>query len=161
MMNDEWDYTISGKTGNTFSLIFLFAVSAFFTVLSVDQLIGSKNKSFVLGLFLGVMALSSIVLFVKLAVMFFFVKVRVGKKGFYFQSNPFNGKYYEYTDVKNCYEELKTSRSGFPDSGTSTGYFYFFYFTDKDGKTHKMQFNKALYEHEFDVLKERINNSHQ
>lgn len=106
-MNDEWDYTISGKTGNTISLIFLFAVSAFLTVLSVDQLIGGQHKSVVLGLFLGVMALSSIVLFVKLAVMFFFVKVRVGKKGFYFQSNPFNGKYYEYTDVKNGYEELK------------------------------------------------------
>lgn len=93
--------------------------------------------------------------------MFFFVKVLVGKKGFYFQTNPFNGKYYEYTDVKNCYEELKTSRSGFADSGTSTGYFYFFYFTDKDGKTHKMLFNKALYEHEFNALKERINNSNQ
>lgn len=160
-MNDEWDYTISGKTGNTFSLIFLFAVSAFFTVLSVDQLIGGQHKSVVLGLFLGAMALSSIVLFVKLAVMFFFVKVRVGKKGFYFQSNPFNGKYYEYTDVKNCREELKTYRSGFSDAGTSATYGYFFYFTDKDGKTHKMLFNKVLYEYEFNVLKERINNSNQ
>lgn len=56
---------------------------------------------------------------------------------------------------------LKTSRSGFADSGASIGYFYFFYFTDKDGKTHKMQFNKALYEHEFNALKERINNSNQ
>lgn len=83
-MNDEWDYTISGKTGNTISLIFLFAVSAFLTVLSVDQLIGGQHKSVVLGLFLGLMALSFIVLFVKLAVMFFFVKVRVGKKGFTF-----------------------------------------------------------------------------
>uniref|UniRef100_UPI0040292FE1 hypothetical protein n=1 Tax=Eubacterium sp. TaxID=142586 RepID=UPI0040292FE1 len=116
-MNDEWDYTISGKTGNTISLIFLFAVSAFLTVLSVDQLIGGQHKSVVLGLFLGAMALSFIVLFVKLAVMFFFVKVRVGKKGFYFQSNPFNGKYYEYTGVKNGYEELKKPVGGFSESG--------------------------------------------
>ena len=160
-MNDEWDYTISGKTGNTFSLVFLFAVSAFFTVLSVDQLIGGQHKSVVLGLFLGLMALSSIVLFVKLAVMFFFVKVRVGKKGFYFQSNPFNGKYYEYTGVKNGYEELKKPVGGFSESGASTPYLYYFYFTDKDGKTHKMLFNKVLYEYEFNVLKERINNSNQ
>lgn len=156
-MNDKWDYKISGRTGNTFGLIFLFAASVFFTVLSVDQFIGGRNRSVIVGAFFGVMALSSIVLFIKLALMYFFTKIYIGKKGFYFQTNPFNGKYYEYSEIKNCRSEMKTSRASYIDHVSSTVYFYFFYFTDGDGKTHKMQFNKALHEHEINVLKERIN----
>lgn len=156
-MNDEWDYKISGKTNNTPRLIILFVISAFFTALTVSQIITSKNQFFIVALFFGAIALSSIYLLVKLALIYFCVKVYIGKNGFYFQSNPFDGRYYEYNEIKSCREEMKTSRSSFGNQSSQTAYFYFFYFTDKDGKTHKVQFDKAVYEYEFNVLIERLN----
>lgn len=156
-MNDEWDYKISGKTNNTPRLIVLFVILAFFTALTVSQIITSKNQFSIVALFFGAIALSSIYLLVKLALIYFCVKVYIGKNGFYFQSNPFDRRYYEYNEIKSCREEMKTSRSSFGNQSSQTAYFYFFYFTDKDGKTHKVQFDKAVYEYEFNVLIERLN----
>lgn len=57
-MNDEWDYKISGKTNNTPRLIVLFVISAFFTALTVSQIITSKNQFSIVALFFGAIALS-------------------------------------------------------------------------------------------------------
>lgn len=158
-MNDEWDYKIDGKSNGKFRIIFLFIVAAFFTILTIDQLKGTPNKSLIVAAIFGIIAVSSICLLIKLLIRYFCFKVFIGKKGFYFQTNPFNSRYYEYSQIKSCREELKSSRAGYASQASQPACFYYFYFTDKNGKTVKFQFEKALYEHEFNVLKERINNS--
>lgn len=155
-MNEKWDYKIDGKQNGLIRLIIIFAVSVFFIVLTVDQFFGKGNKSMIVGFFFAAVAVSSLYIFIKLALRFFFFKVYIGEKGFYFQSNPFNGKYYEYGDIRDCFEELKTSRSGYSSGPSQTSYFYYFTFTDKSGKSTRFLFDKALYEHEFNELKERI-----
>lgn len=156
-MNDEWDYKVSGKNNSLVILILTLVASAFFTALTVDQLVGKGNKLTIVAIFFATIAISSIYIFLKVALRYFFFKVYIGKNGFYFQSNPFNGKYYEYADITSCKEELKSSRSEFISGPSQTSYFYFFIFTDKSGKTTKLQFDKALHGHEFDELKIRIN----
>lgn len=158
-MNDVWDYKIDGKSSGKFRIIFLFIVAAFFTILTIDQLKGTPNKSLIVAAVFGIVAVSSIYLLIKLLIRYFCFKVFIGKKGFYFQTNPFNSRYYEYSQIKNCREEQKSSRAGYSSQASQPAYFYYFYFTDEEGKTVKFQFEKALYEHEFNVLKERINNS--
>lgn len=155
-MNEKWDYKINGKQNGLIRLIIIFAVTVFFIVLTVDQFFGKGNKSMIVALFFAAIAVSSLYIFIKLALRFFFFKVYIGEKGFYFQSNPFNGKYYEYTDIKDCREELKTSRGGYSSGPSQPSYFYYFTFTDKSGKSTRFLFDKALYEHEFNELKERI-----
>lgn len=158
-MNDEWDYKIDGKSNGKFRIIFLLIVAAFFTTLTIDQLKGTPNKSLIVAAIFGIVAVSSIYLLIKLLIRYFCFKVFIGKKGFYFQTNPFNSQYYEYSQIKSCREELKSSRAGYASQVSQPAYFYYFYFTDKNGKTVKFQFEKSLYNHEFNVLKERINNS--
>lgn len=158
-MNEKWDYKINDKQNGLIRLIIIFAITVFFIVLTVDQFFGKGNKSIIVAFFFAFVAVSSLYIFIRLALRFFFFKVYIGEKGFYFQSNPFNGKYYEYSDIKDCREELKVSRSGYSSGPSQTSYFYYFTFTDKSGKSTKILFNKALYEHEFNELKERIFNS--
>lgn len=158
-MNDEWDYKIDGKSNGKVRIIILFVITAFFTILTIDQLKGTLNKSLIVAAFFGIGAISSIYLLIKLLIRYFCFKVFIGKKGFYFQTNPFNSRYYEYSQIKNCREELKFSRANYSSYSSQPAYFYYFYFTDNENKTVKFQFEKALYEHEFNVLKERINNS--
>lgn len=85
----------------------------------------------------------------------FYFKICIGENGFFFQSNPFNGKYYNYKDILSCKEELKRIRHsvGYGDPVT---YRYFFYFTDRNGRTQKILFEKSLFEREFEALKNRI-----
>lgn len=157
-MKDRWDYKVTGKNGGLIRIILFFAVSAFFVILAADQLKGGQKKSIILGTFFCAIALSTLYLFVKLAIRYFFFKVYIGEKGFYFQSNPFNGKYYEYETIRGCNEELRTSKG----ANTSTAMnAYFFTFIEKDGKAVTFQFEKALYEREFDTLKQRIENAAQ
>lgn len=84
-------------------------------------------------------------------------RVFIGKEGFYFQSNPFNGRYYRYSEIKNCREEgLRSSRSSRSSPTASASYYYFFIFTDVGGKSTRFQFEKSACEREIQVLKRRI-----
>lgn len=84
----------------------------------------------------------------RLVVRYFFFKVYIGKKGFYFQSNPFDGKYYEYRKIRSYNEEtiLRQNRMR-----------YFFSFTVKGGETKKFQLDRSVCGREITKLKKRIN----
>ena len=153
--SEEWEHKISGKDGGVAGLIIIFVLSAFFTVVTVDQLKDAPNKSRIAALFFGLIAVSSIYILVKLIIRYFFFKLYIGQKGFYFQSNPFNGRYYNYSEIKSCNEEIKTSYNSEISRNVN---FYYFNFTDSNGKTVKFQLDKSLYENELNILKERINN---
>lgn len=154
-MNDTWDYKIDGKTGSLARLIIMFVISAIFIGLSFAQLKTNDFNFTIVLFFFGSIAVISLGIFLKLLIRYFCFKVYIGKKGFYFQSNPFNGKYYEYSDIANCYEELMSSKES---NGPDRVSMYYFTFKDENGKTIKFQFEKALHEREINELKSRIKN---
>lgn len=86
-----------------------------------------------------------------------FVKILIAEKEFYFQSNPFNGIYYKYSDIKTCKEVLKIYKHR--RQTLKRLYYYYFVFTDKNNQTRKFQFEKSIHEHEIQILTTRIENA--
>ena len=85
-----------------------------------------------------------------------FYKILIQKDGFYCRTNPFDGKYYKYSEISNCHLTEVVQRRGSVRNGTRrTGYSYYFTFTDSIGKPHKILYDKALFQREMEVLMER------
>lgn len=163
MKNEIWDYKIDGKTNGLARIIISGVLFVVFFILTIDQLQPHPNKYFPVALgFAGISAAFFIFLAV-LSVRYFCFKIFVGKSGFYFQTNFSNGKYYKYSDIKSCREELKVYRHNHHSGShsNSTLNYYYFIFTEKSGKTTKFQFEKSIHEREIDVLKERIENANR
>lgn len=152
---EKWDYVISGKTNGLIRIIIFGVLAGFFAALTVDQIRPVPNKMLIVAVFFGLICTVLTVTLIRLINRYFCFKICIGEKGFFFQSNPFNGKYYNYNDILSCKEELKRIRHSV-GYGDPVSYHYFFYFTDKDGKTQKILFEKSLFEREFEVLKNRI-----
>ena len=107
--------------------------------------------------FTGVTLLSIIILCILLIIRYQCFKVQIEDTGFYFQSSPFNGKYYLYEDIKSYKIEKKVYHQHSTMDGThSTLHYYYFIFTDKSGRTRKFQFQKSIHGHEAETLKMRI-----
>lgn len=87
-----------------------------------------------------------------------FFKVKIEEKGFYCQTNPFNGQYYEYSEITSCRRIKKVVRTRRPRRAENPRYYFFFAFTDVRGATRKFQFEDQFHGHEVNVLKERIEN---
>lgn len=153
---EKWDYVVSGKPYGIMRIVIIGILAVFFAVLTIDQLKLTPNKMLIVAIFFGGICVTLTVTLIRLINRFFYYSVYIGKTGFFFRTNPFNGKYYRYADIKHCGEELVKSRR---NAGTTdkTTYNYFFFFTDCKGNTKKILFEKALYEKEFDVLTRRIN----
>lgn len=151
--SENWNCKIDGKTNGAARMIILFIIALIFLILMIDQLLPQKNKYLIIAAIFGSIAAVAVYYFIKLSVRYFCFKVYIGTKGFYYQSNPFNGKYYEYKDIKSCAEELNVSHSNL-----STGFlqFYYFTFTDKNNRYIKFQFEKSTCGHEINKLKKRI-----
>lgn len=91
-----------------------------------------------------------------------FYKIEIQKDGFYCRTNPFDGKYYKYSDITKCKLIEERKKFGSVRNGTrETHYFYFLIFTDATNKTHKVLYNKALFEREMNVLVTRIKQAHR
>ena len=87
-----------------------------------------------------------------------FYKIQIQKDGFYCRTNPFDGKYYKYSDITKCklIEERKKFGSVRGSGTRETRYFYFLAFADTTNKTRKILYNKALFEREMNILLSRI-----
>lgn len=87
-----------------------------------------------------------------------FYKIQIQKDGFYCRTNPFDGKYYKYSDITKCklIEERKKFGSVRGSGTRETRYFYFLVFADTTNKTRKILYNKALFEREMNILLSRI-----
>ena len=153
---EKWDYVVSGKTNGLLRIIIIGVLAGIFAALTIDQLRLVPNKMLIVAVFFGLICAVLTVKFIRLINRYFCFRICIGENGFFFQSNPFNGKYYRYEEIVSCKEKLKQARHsvGYGDPVT---YRYFFCFTDKDGKTQKILFEKALFEKEFEALSERIN----
>ena len=153
---EKWDYVVSGKTNGLLRIIIIGVLAGIFAALTIDQLRPVSNKMLIVAVFFGLICAVLTVTFIRLINRYFCFRICIGENGFFFQSNPFNGKYYRYEEIVSCKEKLKQAwhSVGYSDPVT---YRYFFCFTDKDGKTQKILFEKALFEKEFEALSERIN----
>ena len=89
-----------------------------------------------------------------------FFKVRITEKGFYCRTNPFNGQYYIYSEIKNCRRIKKVVRTrAHYYEAAEPRYYFFFEFTDQSGKVRRFQFEDPIHGHEVNQLKERIENA--
>ena len=81
-----------------------------------------------------------------------FYMLKIQKDGFYCRTNPLNGRYYRYSDILDCC--LVVSQRNMRRSATRYG--YYMKFTDCENQTHRVPYNKSLYEGEIDELVARI-----
>ena len=87
-----------------------------------------------------------------------FYKVDIQKDGFYCRTNPFDGRYYRYSDILDCrlVESQRKFGSRYRGRVRKTYYFYDLKFIDRAHQTHRLPYNKSLYEGEMDELVARI-----
>lgn len=156
---DNWDYIIDGKRNGLTRIIIMSIISVFFTVLMVDQLKPRLNKNFIVAVAFGMIAVISIMILTMLIIRYCCFEICVGKDGFRFQSNPFNGRFYKYADINRCCKKLITSQHRTTSGTKETTYHYYFIMITNSGETQKIKFDKSLYEREFSVLEDRITNA--
>ena len=157
------EYKIDGKPYGIARMIIAFFILIFVSIFGISMILHQATEGFTLGAILiagGILLPLSVL--IRLIIRYFCFKVYIEDKRFYFQTNPFNGKYYQYSDIKGCKEELKIVRhwrfrQG--SHGSRRSYFYFFFFTDRKGRTKKFQFQKDIHGHEIEALKTRIQNA--
>lgn len=86
-----------------------------------------------------------------------YFKVKIDAKGFYCRTNPFNGRYYLYTEITNCRRIKKLVHHKYHVGDADLpSYFFFFEFTDASEKKRRFQFEDPIHGHEINLLKERI-----
>lgn len=152
-IDDGRDLVISGKVqGGIRSavVIFIFAILLLLSKSLAEQ--GLPPTTYMLPVVMAV------VTFVVLVIHNMFYKIQIEKDGFYCRTNPFDGKYYQYREISNykLIEERKKFGSVRGRGVRETHYFYYLIFTDSTNKTHKVLYNKALFEREMNVLVSRI-----
>ena len=92
-----------------------------------------------------------------------FYKVIIQKDGFYCRTNPFDGRYYRYSDILDwrLVESQRKIGSRYNRGRIrKTYYFYDLKFVDRAHQTHRLPYNKSLYEGEIDELVARIERTH-
>lgn len=85
---------------------------------------------------------------------YFCFQVKIEEEGFYYQTNPFNGTYFNYQDITRCWQVKRVYR--YRRNAYRNHYFYV-YFTDRHGKTRRFLYENDIYGYEVNILKERIN----
>lgn len=158
---EKWDYIITGRPYGIMRMVIVGALAAFFIVLTIDQLQPAPNKMAFVALAFGGIATLMTVTFVKLISRYFYYKICIGQRGFYFKTNPFNGKYYEYTDIERCGKYVVKTHHSATIAAPSQNCGHFFSFTDRSVKKHETLYENALYENEFEILVSRINSAQQ
>lgn len=83
-----------------------------------------------------------------------FFKLKIQKDGFYCRTNPFDGQYYRYGDILDCCL-VEAERSGGRPRHKKF-YAHYMKFTDRANRTHRVLYDRALYEREMDELVARI-----
>ena len=88
-----------------------------------------------------------------------FFKLMIQKDGFYCRTNPFDGRYYRYSDILDCRLVESQRQYGSRYNRGRIRKMYYFYdlkFIDRAHQTHRLPYNKSLYEGEIGELVARI-----
>lgn len=152
-IDDGRDLVISGKVQGGIRIavvVFILAILLLLAKSLAEQ--GLPPTTYILPIAMAAVAV------VILVVHNMFYKIQIEKDGFYCRTNPFDGKYYQYREISNykLIEERKKFGSVRGRGVRETHYFYYLIFTDSNNKTHKVLYNKALFEREMKVLVSRI-----
>ena len=154
MEDDLRDHTISGKVQGITRIVVLCIIIGVVLWLSCSLAKeGLSPVSYVLPIIGSIGALAYLVMH------YLFYRIDIQHNGFYCRTNPFNGQFYRYCDIANCKVIEKRRRTGSVHSRgvRKTHYLHYIVFTDKSGKTHRIQYDKGLFEREINILVSRIN----
>lgn len=153
MKDDNRELIISGKVQGGIRIAVVVFILAIFLLLAkslAEQ--GLPPITYMLPIAMAAVAV------VVLVIHNMFYKIQIQKDGFYCRTNPFDGKYYQYSEITDCklVEERRKFGSVRRRGTRETHYFYFLIFTDATNKTHRILYDKALFEREMKVLVSRI-----
>jgi len=146
--NENWLRKIKFKPQGFAFILVILIVSVFLVVA------GSGFYDPEIRLIFSLMYLVMFIIFAILVIQFFSFRLLVGASGFYFRTNPFNGKYYLYKEIISC--KIDRQELGNGDVRKPRSYNFYFTFTDKDNKKHEFQFTPALHREIIEALDERI-----
>lgn len=81
----------------------------------------------------------SIVIIIIIALFLFnyylFFQVKIEKNSFYYQTTPFNGRYYKYSEIADCRKIKRVVRHrSYGNGSLHRNYYFYFEFTDNKGK---------------------------
>ena len=154
MMNEKWKYVIDSRQYGVRRVILMLVPAVLFAILAVDQWQPQPNKLWLLGLaFAAIAATLGGTALVSAARSIWFC-VRVGERGFYCRTAPWNGRYYAYADAASCRTEHRwTHHRG----TTEVSHGYFCIVTMRDGTVVRFRFERALHRDAVRALKARIN----
>ena len=153
LVDDKHEYHISGRVQGLQRVAVIIFILGILLVLAnslAEQ--GLQPLTYMVSI---VVALLAIVLVI---IHYLFYKISIKNNGFYCRTNPFDGKYYKYSEIVDCQLIEKRKKFGSVRArGTrETHYFYFLLFVDISGKEQRILYDKALFEHEMNVLVSRI-----
>ena len=143
-------YRIDGKASGAVGLVSVFIVTGMACIFTFPmfQLGG-------IGLAMSVVSLLIVgYLLINALFTYFCFQIKIEEAGFYYQTNPFNGTYYNYQDITRCWEVKRVYRYR---RSASRNYYFYVYFTDRYGKTRRFLYENDIYGYEVNILKERIN----
>lgn len=142
-------YRIDGRTFGVGQLVTTFVLVTILSIIDVPILlqggIGAVFGAFGVGL--------SVYILLHALLNHFCFLVMIEEKGFFYQTTPFNGTFFEYQDIDRCWSVQKVYRHR---RSATRQYLFYFYFTDKAGKTRRFLYSDDIFHHEVEVLKERI-----
>ena len=143
-------YRIDGKASGMVGLIGIFVVAGMVCIFTFPM--------FQIGGIAVIMSLISLLVvgfaLINSLFTYFCFQIKIEESGFYYQTNPFNGTYFNYQDITRSWEVKRVYR--YRRSATRNHYFYL-YFTDRYGKTRRFLYENDIYGYEVNILKERIN----
>ena len=149
-VQETQQYRIDGKASGMVGLIGVFIAAGMACIFTFPM--------FQIGGIAVVMSLISLLVvgFALISTLFtyFCFQIKIEEDGFYYQTNPFNGTYFNYDDITRSWEVKRVYR--YRRSATRNHYFYL-YFTDRHGKTRRFLYENDIYGYEVSILKERIN----
>ena len=155
---EQKEYHINGKVQGIQKIAVMLFLMGILCLL-VNPLLreGLSIVSVVFPIILALIALIYII------IQYYFYKKHIDEKGFYCQTNPFNGRTYKYDEIIECdiVEIRRRTGSVHRPGSRRTYYLHYFVFTDGTGKERKIAFDKSLFEHEINVLKSRIEQAQQ
>lgn len=142
-------YRIDGRAGGVVGIIAAFVAAGMVCIFEFPlfQLGGVALIMGIIGLVIAAFVL------INALFTFFCFQIKIEQTGFYYQTNPFNGTYFDYQDITRSWEVERVYR--YRRSANRNHYFYL-YFTDRYGKTRRFQYENDIYGYEVNVLKERI-----
>ncbi len=156
---EKWDYVITGKPYGIMRMVIAGVLAGLFLVLTIDQLQPGPNKMPFIALgFGGITALMTVTL-VRLIGRYFYYKICIGPDGFYFKTGPFNGKYYEYTEVERCGKGAIRVHHAATLAAPAQVSRQFFHFTDRSGKKREAILEGSLNDDEIAILINRIDHA--